>query len=61
MPIALIRRIIARLTTPLKSATYSCGKCGLKVEVTDYPDVVMRYLDLAIAHNCRPQTKPKTL
>ncbi|MGW1290450.1 hypothetical protein ACWD4N_44440 [Streptomyces sp. NPDC002586] len=55
----LIRRIITRLTTPLKSATYSCGKCGLKTQVTDYPDRVMSVLDIAMAHKCTP--KPKTL
>ncbi|GGZ83423.1 hypothetical protein [Streptomyces rubiginosohelvolus] len=55
----LIRRIITRLTTPLKSASYSCGKCGLKVEVTDDADRVSRVLDMALGHTCKPQ--PKTL
>jgi hypothetical protein len=55
----LIRRILTRLTTPMKTATYSCGKCGLKVKVTDDADRVGRVLDLALAHNCKPQ--PKTL
>lgn len=52
----LIRRILTRLTTRLKTATYSCGKCGLKVTVTDDPDRVSRVLDLALAHNCKPKT-----
>ncbi|MGW0999221.1 hypothetical protein ACWD5V_39340 [Streptomyces sp. NPDC002523] len=55
----LIRRILTRLTAPMKTATYSCGKCGLKVKVTDYPDRVGRVLDMAIGHSCKP--KPKTL
>ncbi|WP_435059517.1 hypothetical protein [Streptomyces sp. bgisy060] len=55
----LIRRILTRLTTPLKTASYSCGKCGLKVEVTDYPDRVINVIEMAIGHNCKP--KPKTL
>ncbi|SEE58890.1 hypothetical protein SAMN04490357_7670 [Streptomyces misionensis] len=54
----LISRIITRLTNQLKYGSYSCGKCGLKIEVTDYPDRVSRVLDIAIAHNCKP-SKPK--
>ncbi|MEV8103150.1 hypothetical protein [Streptomyces sp. NPDC088135] len=57
--LTLIRKILTRLTTPLKSASYSCGKCGLKVEVTDSPDRVFRVIDMAISHNCKP--RPKTL
>lgn len=53
----LIRRIITLLTTPLKSASYSCGKCGLTVKVTDDPDRVGRVLDMALAHNCKPPAK----
>ncbi|MFJ4745416.1 hypothetical protein [Streptomyces sp. NPDC088775] len=53
----LIRQVLTRLTTPLKSASYSCGKCGLKVTVTDHPDRVGRVLDLALDHKCRPPAK----
>lgn len=50
----LIRRAVKRLTTPLKSASY---KCGLQVDVTDYPDQVMNIMDMAIGHACKPPAK----
>lgn len=51
-----IRRILTRLT-PLQSASYSCGTCDLKVEITDHPDRVGRVLDLVLDHKCRPPAK----
>ncbi|MGW1226609.1 hypothetical protein [Streptomyces sp. NPDC002530] len=57
--LTLIRKIRTRLTTPLKTASYSCGKCGFKVEATDYPDAIDRVLDIGLTHTCKP--KPKTL
>ncbi|MFF9638743.1 hypothetical protein ACF1D2_29715 [Streptomyces bacillaris] len=57
--LTVIRKILTRLTTPLKTASYACGKCGFTVEVTDYPDRVDRALDIGLTHTCRP--KPKTL
>ncbi|WP_431776503.1 hypothetical protein [Streptomyces cucumeris] len=53
----LIRRILSALTGSMKHASYSCGKCGLKVTVTDHPDRVGRVLDLALDHKCRPPAK----
>lgn len=53
----LIRRTITRLTTPLKTVTYSCGKCDMTMKITDHPDRVNRLLDIALAHNCKPPTK----
>jgi hypothetical protein len=55
----LLRRALYRLTGTLKTASYSCGKCPYKMEITDYPDRVSRFLDIALAHRCTP--KPKTL
>lgn len=53
----LIRRAVTRLTTPLKTASYKCGKCGLQVDVTDYPDQVWNIIDQAINHACKPRAK----
>ncbi|MDX3025356.1 hypothetical protein [Streptomyces acidiscabies] len=53
----LVRRAVMRLTTPLKSASYKCGKCGLQVDVTDYPDQVMNIIEMAIGHACKPRAK----
>lgn len=53
----LIRRAVKRLTTPLKTASYKCGKCGLEVDVTDYPDQVMNIIEMAIGHTCKPTAK----
>ncbi|MEU9764038.1 hypothetical protein AB0D98_30900 [Streptomyces sp. NPDC047987] len=55
----LFRAARARLFPPLQTATYSCGRCGLHVKITDHPDRVTKILDTVISHGCKP--KPKTL
>lgn len=55
----LLRNALARLTTPLETATYSCSRCGLRVKITDDPERVTQVLTLVINHPCKP--KPKTL
>lgn len=53
----LIRRIRAWLTTPMQTAEYSCGRCGLEMTVTDHPESVRRMLDIGIAHPCKSQPR----
>ncbi|MEW1639296.1 hypothetical protein AB0469_35240 [Streptomyces sp. NPDC093801] len=55
----MIRQALSRLTTPMKTATFKCRKCGLSMKITDYPDRIGPILDVALAHACKP--KPKTL
>ncbi|MFI6278035.1 hypothetical protein [Streptomyces sp. NPDC050988] len=57
---ALLRTARARLfPPPLMTATYTCGRCGLRVKITDHPDRVTRLLDAVPSHGCKP--KPKSL
>lgn len=53
----LIRQAFTRLTTPMKSATYKCDRCGLSMKITDYPDRIGPILDVALAHACKPKAK----
>ncbi|MFJ5817327.1 hypothetical protein ACIQGT_26035 [Streptomyces sp. NPDC093108] len=54
----LLRTARARLfPRPLLTATYSCGRCGLRVQVTDRPDNVTKILNAVVRHGCTPKTK----
>ncbi|WP_168714104.1 hypothetical protein [Streptomyces sp. A1136] len=53
----LIRQALTRLTTPMKTATFKCHKCGLSMKITDYPDRIGPLLDVALAHACKPRPK----
>jgi hypothetical protein len=53
----LLRNAFARLITPLVTTTYSCGRCGLRVKITDRPDRVIKLLDVVISHPCKPKSK----
>ncbi|WP_435060309.1 hypothetical protein [Streptomyces sp. bgisy060] len=57
----LLRTARARLFPPHKSATFSCSRCGLHVQITGDPDCVRKILNIAENHPrpCKP--KPKAL
>ncbi|MFI1701429.1 hypothetical protein ACH419_36490 [Streptomyces bobili] len=55
----LLRNALARLLPAMDTALYSCSRCGLRVEITDYPDRIVRLLDVVTKHQCKP--KPKAL
>lgn len=52
----LIRRI-TQASTPDKSAQFSCGKCSVKVKITNGNDPVGAVVDIALAHHCKPRAK----
>ncbi|GAA1552665.1 hypothetical protein [Streptomyces globosus] len=53
----MIRQALTRLTTPMKTATFKCYKCGLSMKITDYPDRIGPLLDVALAHAGKPRPK----
>ncbi|WP_331745551.1 hypothetical protein [Streptomyces virginiae] len=53
----LIRQALTRLTTPMKTATFKCHKCGLSMKITEYPDRIGPILDVALTHACKPKAK----
>ncbi|MEO3976679.1 hypothetical protein [Streptomyces sp. CAU 1734] len=57
----LIRQIRAWLPAQMQTMEYSCGRCGLKAEITDHPDNARRLLDAVLSHGCKPSPRGKTL
>ncbi|MDF3303076.1 hypothetical protein [Streptomyces tropicalis] len=55
----LLRAARARLFPPLWNATYSCGRCGLYIKITNHPDRdrVAALLRVAHGHPCKPKSK----
>ncbi|MGW6145745.1 hypothetical protein [Streptomyces sp. NPDC055140] len=53
MPITLFRAAYARLFPSQESATFSCARCGLRVQITDDPNGVNKILNIAESHPCK--------
>jgi len=45
----LAERIAQRILPPLQTATYECGKCDVKAEITDSPAKVTAFLAAQVA------------